>query len=300
MDKIQTQSASVNKAGHMTPGPKEKNSGQAMFQPSDPQHPVGICQYRVYNQREYLSPLLTDIKNAQTVILLQSPYIRTQALTNLMDALTSAASRGVLVCAFVQKPRHWDRRDDPALPPAVKAEMDATVSAIKLLESIGAHVNMREKIHEKVIVIDEKLLWDGSLNYASHYDTSERVTRWLSIQQVERAIIIHKLDSCDRCAEHRLRSAPSIIPAACLGHAILNRRRAMSLSQMQLGAATNCSQGTISRIEKGTLDPSYSKVAAICRILDFELLLVPRAIAPAIEQSISYLYPQPIDRKSNS
>jgi transcriptional regulator with XRE-family HTH domain len=51
-------------------------------------------------------------------------------------------------------------------------------------------------------------------------------------------------------------------------------RRRASLTQRQLGSLTGTTQSAIARIERGTSEPSYERVAELLRACGFEL--VPR------------------------
>jgi len=54
------------------------------------------------------------------------------------------------------------------------------------------------------------------------------------------------------------------------------------LKQAELGAKLGLPQSHISTIEKGKTDPRLSTVTDMARLLDRELVLVPRAMLPAV------------------
>lgn len=59
-------------------------------------------------------------------------------------------------------------------------------------------------------------------------------------------------------------------------------RRASGLSQRALGARVGLPQSHISSIESGSVDPRLSSVVELARQLDHEVVLVPRAMLPAV------------------
>lgn len=60
-------------------------------------------------------------------------------------------------------------------------------------------------------------------------------------------------------------------------------RKQKGLSQRELGAKLGVPQSHLSKIEKGSVDIQASTLIELSRLLDFELLLVPRNLAPAFK-----------------
>jgi DNA-binding XRE family transcriptional regulator len=63
---------------------------------------------------------------------------------------------------------------------------------------------------------------------------------------------------------------------------IRDARRARHVSQKTLGTWVGLPQSHISEIETGKVDPRLSNVIEMARQLDNELLLIPRALVPAV------------------
>ncbi len=60
-------------------------------------------------------------------------------------------------------------------------------------------------------------------------------------------------------------------------------REAKRLSQRELGAKSGVPQGHISKIEAGAVDLRLSSLVTLARILDLELMLVPRKTVSAVQ-----------------
>ena len=63
-------------------------------------------------------------------------------------------------------------------------------------------------------------------------------------------------------------------------------RESAGLSQHTLGLRVGVPQGHISKIENGTVDLRLSSLIALARVLDLELMLVPRNAVGAIQSVI--------------
>lgn len=59
-------------------------------------------------------------------------------------------------------------------------------------------------------------------------------------------------------------------------------REALGVSQSALGARLGMPQSHVSAIESGKVDPRLSSFLEMARVLDQELILVPRKMLPAV------------------
>ena len=65
------------------------------------------------------------------------------------------------------------------------------------------------------------------------------------------------------------------------------RRLELKLKQSEFGSKLGMPQSHISKIEQGATDPRLSTVTDMARLLDQELVLVPRELLPVIKPLIS-------------
>jgi phosphatidylserine/phosphatidylglycerophosphate/cardiolipin synthase-like enzyme len=115
-----------------------------------------MVNVEVCDQRSFYPRFAMDLKNAKALVLIQSPFVSESRLQKLERSLKACIERNVRVCVFLQQPHD-----------ATPQEQAVAKGTEKLL-TIGVHVGLRKFIHEKIAIIDEAILWDGSLNILSH------------------------------------------------------------------------------------------------------------------------------------
>jgi len=99
--------------------------------------------------------------------------------------MKAAIERGTQVCV-ITKP-HCDRG---------KKEIPQYQFLEKTLEEWGVIVVHKQRMHEKLIFIDDTILWEGSLNPLSHSDTAEHMERRVSkkvVQEYEKTLRMREL-----------------------------------------------------------------------------------------------------------
>jgi transcriptional regulator with XRE-family HTH domain len=69
-------------------------------------------------------------------------------------------------------------------------------------------------------------------------------------------------------------------------HDLVTARHARGWSQAELGRKVGLPQVHISAIETGKVVPRFNTLLDLVRVLDYDLLLVPRALVPAVQSLI--------------
>lgn len=67
---------------------------------------------------------------------------------------------------------------------------------------------------------------------------------------------------------------------------ILRQRAAKGLTQADLGELLGLPQSHVSRLEGGKVDLRTSSLLELARVLDMEVILVPRKLVPAVRRVI--------------
>ena len=88
-------------------------------------------------------------------------------------------------------------------------------------------------------------------------------------------------NTCKHIKPLRLRSLP-----ADLRKQIKEARKKRGWGQRELGSAVGLPQPHISAIESGAIVPRFDTLLDMVRVLDLDLLLVPRSLVPAMQSLI--------------
>jgi DNA-binding XRE family transcriptional regulator len=247
-------------------------------QSSDPR--IGVpAPYRVYDHKNFLAGFVADIKSAKRHIIIQSAFISIQRAETLAEFLRQAIRRDVCLCIFLQQPRRWGQASETLTAEAL-AQLKQFEAAVDVFREMGAHVTLRPKIHEKLAAFDDSVLWDGSMNILSHFDTSERMTRWESAAETLATIAEQGLHACEQCAA---KSPLAISSNSSLsdwlenvGLIIRDHRRKARLTQRQLAERIGVSHTLIGLIERGRRQSSLETMRSLCLALGMDLIVGPR------------------------
>jgi transcriptional regulator with XRE-family HTH domain len=230
----------------------------------------------IYNASDYWSPLSNDIANVRGSILIHSPFITDQALERWVPPIQSAIAHGVLTTVVLQQPRFWERRDTRDVPFSASTQMQKMVICINALTQIGVHVVLRNNIHAKLILIDDSVLWEGSLNFLSHFDTTEHLRRSVNRDEIE---AVKTKQDLRRLPNYAIDSDTD----ERLLQLIIQRRRHLGLSQSELGRKISTGQPYISRMENGNLTLLNRSFRAVAQCLDLRIRLVPSRLCKRLD-----------------
>jgi DNA-binding XRE family transcriptional regulator len=238
------------------------------------------AQYEFHDHKTSWPRMREDMEKAKALVIFHSPYGTVGRIEYWMQAFQKCLNRGVRVCAFLCQPTGRD---------GVPVERPSFENAVRLLRSIGVHVSIRDDVHEKFIVIDDDILFDGSMNTLSHYKTSERVTRWLSKWVVRDAVIKHRLWTCDHCTDGsffrlHMNGFDSAYYRKLLGQRLAEKRKLCGLSQRDLAQLVGIDQKFLSLLERGARDVRLGTLAKIFAALEVALVDVPLHAIPAVER----------------
>jgi hypothetical protein len=127
----------------------------------------------VVTQDSFDHHLLPDLESAEQRLVIYSPFLTYDRVASLEPQLRAAVERGARV--FVVTKEHAERG----------RQLDGYRQIELALVSWGVTVVHKAKMHEKLVFVDDDLLWQGSLNPLSFSDTQEIMERRRSKAVVE-------------------------------------------------------------------------------------------------------------------
>ncbi len=123
---------------------------------------------------DFLTAFRQDLTTATTEVVILSPFLSANRAIHYYPILRSLKQRQVIIEVY-SKPKAEQ-------PVSLKNHFDQVE---KQLQNLGIRLQVRPGMHEKVGVLDRKILWHGSLNILSHNDTKESMLRFESSELSE-------------------------------------------------------------------------------------------------------------------
>jgi len=124
-------------------------------------------KFGLFDQNSFDQVCSVDIGRAKKSVAIYSGFVTEQRVATYESLFRLKKSEGVSVRCVTRPPKY-----NGSIPP------EQGKIALNGLERFGCIVDTRGEIHEKVVIIDDEILWYGSLNVLSHTNrTDELMTR---------------------------------------------------------------------------------------------------------------------------
>lgn len=121
----------------------------------------------IFDNHSFYAPFSSDIAEAGRDILLVSPFMRKTRVNSMLKLLNGPLSSGVKVTVVTRPTEDY------------KPEQQASVALlIDMLSDVGVSVATRSQIHQKYAVIDQSIVWYGSINFLSFGSSEESIMRF--------------------------------------------------------------------------------------------------------------------------
>lgn len=129
---------------------------------------------KLFDEHGFYPAISEDIKSANKSVIIESPYItirRSREFTRLVDK----NCRGISIVIYTRNPMHHDGN-----------LIYESIEGIKILRNSGIKViTCNDMRHRKIAIIDDSIIWEGSLNMLSQNGSKEIMRRSVSNELAE-------------------------------------------------------------------------------------------------------------------
>lgn len=135
------------------------------------------------SEQSFLDLFCADMGGSEDHVIILSPFLSQNRAIHYHPALITLTRRQVSIDIYT--------RPKSGQPESLRDQFDQVEQRLR---SIGTRLHFRPGMHEKVGIIDGRILWHGSLNILSHNNTRESMLRFESpdlSQEVLNYIGIH-------------------------------------------------------------------------------------------------------------
>lgn len=127
---------------------------------------VGLLTSKLFDETTFYSTFQKDLRQCRREAIIESPFITGNRVAGLLPIFGKMRSLGVRITINTRDPQEHDGRW------RFEAE-----EAIRRLQGIGIQVLFTDNHHRKLAVMDEMVLWEGSLNILSQNSSCEIMRR---------------------------------------------------------------------------------------------------------------------------
>ena len=121
----------------------------------------------IYDGKSFYPVFSEDISRAKTEVLIVSPFMRKNRLTQIVKLLIPVMLNGITVTVVTRPPDDFK-----------ESEQDTVRQNAEFLKNCGIKVKYKSEFHQKFTVIDQKITWYGSVNFLSFGKHEESIMRF--------------------------------------------------------------------------------------------------------------------------
>lgn len=121
---------------------------------------------QLYDQDKFYDAFSRDLRRARTCVVIESPFITLRRLNALLPTLRRLRAKDVNIVVNTKPLEEHEQ-----------LLYEQASHAIGILQDMGVTVLMTAGHHRKLAIIDDDILWEGSLNILSQNDSCEFMRR---------------------------------------------------------------------------------------------------------------------------
>ena len=126
-----------------------------------------LLRSQLSSERTFYKAFIKDLKSAESSVIVENPYLTERRALQFSKLFSKLKKRGTKVRIYTRLPNHHNKT----------LEIQAW-KAILVLRHSGVKVKLCSDLrHRKLAVIDEEVLWEGSMNILSQNRSCEIIRR---------------------------------------------------------------------------------------------------------------------------
>lgn len=129
--------------------------------------PSALLSSQLFDERAFYKAFVADLKACRKQVVIESPYLSSRRANQLTPMLRKLVKKGVKVRINTRNPNHHDQ--------------NLRIQGWKVFyqfKDLGIKVKLCDDMrHRKLAVLDECVLWEGSLNILSQSNSREVMRR---------------------------------------------------------------------------------------------------------------------------
>lgn len=123
----------------------------------------------IYDGKSFYSVYCQDIKSSHSEVLIVCPFMRKSRITQILKTLSQAIQNGVNVNIVTRPPNDFK-----------ESEQESVKENTEILQSRGVNVIYKSDFHQKFTIIDNQIVWYGSVNFLSFGTHEESIMRFVN------------------------------------------------------------------------------------------------------------------------
>ncbi len=120
----------------------------------------------IFNKENFLPVFSQDIVTTKKEIIIVSPFARQKRTQKMIQHLITAIEKNIPISVVTRPKEDFPEKDHPVLQ-----------KALDLLTKSGIKIIYKSNIHQKFAIMDQKIVWYGSINLLSYGKAQESVMR---------------------------------------------------------------------------------------------------------------------------
>ncbi|WP_312699205.1 TOTE conflict system archaeo-eukaryotic primase domain-containing protein [Sedimentibacter sp.] len=124
----------------------------------------------IFDNHNFMTVFNNDILSSKSEIIIVSPYMTKKRLSQMLTILSSGINNGTKLTIVTRPESDYKRKN-----------REIFSDMVNTIKSTGSNLSFKSNIHQKFAVIDQRIVWYGSINLLSFGSSEESIMRLDSV-----------------------------------------------------------------------------------------------------------------------